>query len=74
MLSKDPAISLNGRERLAPPRHSAVASMRSLLVAVLAVFTMMLGANARAATITVDSLAEFLDLGGRKRRAIREVV
>jgi hypothetical protein len=58
MLSKDPAIPLNGRERLAPSRQSAIANTRLLLVAALAVFTMTLGAKARAATITVDSLAD----------------
>jgi hypothetical protein len=58
MLSKDPAVPLNGRERLAPPRQSAIASTRRVLVAAIVLFTMTIGTNARAATITVDSLAD----------------
>ena len=71
MLSKDPTISLNGRKRLAPPQRSAIAHTRLLLLAALAVFTMTLGANARAATITVNSLA---DGGGTRVCTLRSAI
>src|SRR5215469_14195051 len=65
MVAKEPAIALARLESVTAVQQSAVAGMRAvlrmraaLIMAIAAAFALMLSTTARAATITVNSLAD----------------